>query len=256
MTSNNIDAALSPLSRSRESRAPVSVCLACYNGERYIAEQLNSVLDQLLPYDEIIVSDDASTDQTAAVVHALKDNRIRFHQNECGLGIVRNFEQALAHARNDLIFLCDQDDIWLPGKVDRMVASLNNAVMVVSDCRVVDASLATLYPSFFARLGSRPGILRNLWRNTYLGCCIAFHRRLLKRALPIPTKVPMHDMWLGLTAQTLGQVIFLPEVLSLYRRHGAASSDGGRTSTSSRLQQLKWRWRLVSALVIRWGFGR
>lgn len=149
MTSNNIDAALSPLSRSRESRAPVSVCLACYNGERYIAEQLNSVLDQLLPYDEIIVSDDASTDQTAAVVHALKDNRIRFHQNECGLGIVRNFEQALAHARNDLIFLCDQDDIWLPGKVDRMVASLNNAVMVVSDCRVVDASFTTFLSVIF-----------------------------------------------------------------------------------------------------------
>lgn len=234
-------------------RPPVSVCLACFNGERYIAEQLQSVLMQLQPQDEIIVSDDASTDKTIAIITSFASPLIRLHQNKTSLGIVRNFEHTLKQARHDIIFLCDQDDVWLPGKVDQMQASLAQAVLVVSDCRVVDASLQTLHPSFFALHGSREGIAANLWRNAYLGCCIAFRRSLLQRALPIPAKAPMHDMWLGLIAQTLGRVEFLPQVLSLYRRHGAAASDGAGVSRASRGQQLVWRWRLLSALLVRWG---
>lgn len=241
---------------SRPLRPPVSVCLACCNGERFISEQLQSVLLQLLPHDEVIVCDDASTDQTVAIVLALQDPRIELHQNPTALGIVRNFEKAVSHASHDFVFLCDQDDIWLQGKVDRMVDALKTAVLVVSDCRVVDGKLNTLNPSFFALRGSGPGIGHNLWRNAYLGCCIAFKSCLLQRALPIPSNVPMHDMWLGLVAQTLGRVVFLPEVLSLYRRHSAAASDGAGVSTSTRFQQLKWRWHLVSALALRWGLGR
>lgn len=248
--SNPAESAISSL------RAPVSVCLACYNGERYIAEQLQSVLAQLMPTDEVIVCDDASTDKTVDVVRGIGDARIRIYQNKASLGIVRNFEQALQNAQHDCLFLCDQDDVWLPNKVERMLAALADAVMVVSDCRVVDAQLETLHPSFFALRGSRPGIANNLWRNAYLGCCIAFKRSLLPRALPIPANVPMHDMWLGLVAQTLGRVTFLPEVLSLYRRHGGAASDGARVSSSSRLQQLIWRWQLASALLLRWSFKR
>jgi len=235
------------------SRPPVSVCLACYNGERYIAEQLQSVLQQMQPQDEIIVSDDASTDQTVVIVTSFASPLIRLHQNKTSLGVVRNFEHALRQARHDTIFLCDQDDVWLPGKVDQMQAALDHAVLVVSDCRVVDANLQTLHTSFFALHGSREGIAANLWRNAYLGCCIAFKRSLLQRALPIPAKVPMHDMWLGLIAQTLGRVEFLPQVLSLYRRHASAASDGAGVSRASRWQQLVWRLNLLSALLVRWG---
>ena len=156
--SNPAESAISSL------RAPVSVCLACYNGERYIAEQLQSVLAQLMPTDEVIVCDDASTDKTVDVVRGIGDARIRIYQNKASLGIVRNFEQALQNAQHDCLFLCDQDDVWLPNKVERMLAALADAVMVVSDCRVVDAQLETLHPSFFALRGSRPGIANNLWR--------------------------------------------------------------------------------------------
>lgn len=237
-------------------RQTVSVCLASYNGEHYIEEQIQSVLAQLAPSDELIVSDDASSDQTVDIIKRMGDTRIRLLQNAKSLGIVQNFARALKAAQNEVIFLCDQDDVWLPNKVDRMLVALTNGIMVVSDCQVVDAQLAPLHASFFALRGSRPGIAQNLWRNAYLGCCIAFKRTLLSRALPVPSKVPMHDMWLGLVAQTMGTVVFLPEVLSLYRRHGNAASDGARVSRSSRWQQLAWRWRLASALMLRWGLGR
>lgn len=178
------------------------------------------------------------------------------HQNKTSLGIVRNFEKALNLAQHEYLFLCDQDDVWLPGKVNHMLVALNDAVMVVSDCRVVDSDLQALYPSFFKLRGSRPGIPQNLWRNSYIGCCIAFHRSVLRRALPFPDNVPMHDMWLGLVAQTLGHVTFLSEVLSLYRRHDAAASESAGVSSASRLQQLTWRWKLLSDLVLRWCLGR
>ena len=196
-------------------RAPVSVCLASFNGECYIAEQIDSVLAQLLPHDEFIVSDDGSSDQTVDIIQSVGDSRIRLYQNKSSLGAVRNFEQVLQYAQHDYIFLCDQDDVWLPNKVGRMLAELAVAVMVVSDCRVVDANLQTMRQSFFALRGSGPGIRNNLWRNSYLGCCMAFRRSLLAKALPIPTGAPMHDIWLGLVAQTSGRVTFLPEVLSL-----------------------------------------
>ena len=236
-------------------RAPGSVCLASFNGECYIAEQIDSVLAQLLPHDEFIVSDDGSSDQTVDIIQSVGDSRIRLYQNKSSLGAVRNFEQVLQYAQHDYIFLCDQDDVWLPNKVGRMLAELAVAVMVVSDCRVVDANLQTMRQSFFALRGSGPGIRNNLWRNSYLGCCMAFRRSLLAKALPIPTGAPMHDIWLGLVAQTSGRVTFLPEVLSLYRRHGKAATDSDGVSNYSRLQQLTWRWNLAVALLLRFGLG-
>lgn len=236
-------------------RAPVSVCLASFNGECYIAEQIDSVLAQLLPHDEFIVSDDGSSDQTVDIIQSIGDSRIRLYQNKSSLGVVRNFERALQYAQHDYIFLCDQDDVWFPSKVGRMLAELSVAVMVVSDCRVVDANLQTTRQSFFTLRGSRPGIANNLWRNSYLGCCMAFRRSLLVKALPIPTGAPMHDMWLGLVAQTSGRVTFLPEVLSLYRRHGKAATDSDGVSNYSRWQQLTWRWKLAVALLLRLGLS-
>lgn len=244
MSGSAVDCAAGP-------RAPVSVCLASFNGESYIAEQIESVLKQLRPNDELIVSDDASFDQTVDIIRKVGGSRIRLYENKVSLGVVKNFEQALRHAQHDYVFLCDQDDVWFQDKVGRMLAELAGAVMVVSDCRVVDANLQTASPSFFALRGSGPGIARNLYRNSYLGCCMAFRRSLLTKALPIPRGVPMHDMWLGLVAQASGRVTFLPEVLSLYRRHGRALTDSAGVSNYSRRQQLSWRLKLAVALLLR-----
>jgi glycosyltransferase involved in cell wall biosynthesis len=232
-------------------RQPVSVCLASRNGELYIEAQIHSVLVQLQPRDELIISDDASTDHTIELVKKLADPRVQILQNTRPLGVIKNFENALSNAKHNYIFLCDQDDIWLPGKVDKCLTALEGAELVVTDCQVVDTELRTMHPSFFSLRGSRPGIVSNLWKNSYLGCCMAFRKSVLQQALPIPSRVPMHDMWLGLVAQTRGPVVFLPEILSLYRRHPEATSDTAGISRASLLQQIGYRFRLLCALLCR-----
>jgi glycosyltransferase involved in cell wall biosynthesis len=219
----------------------ISVCIATYNGSSYIEEQLNSILRQLADDDEVVISDDGSDDGTAQIIDAIADKRIRWAGRGGRMGVVKNFERALADARGELVFLSDQDDVWLPGKVAKCCEALQDNILVVTDCRVVDKQLKELVPSFFCLRNSGQGFLRNLYRNGFLGCCMAFRRELLEYALPIPAKAPMHDMWLGLIAEIRGEVFFLPEPLSLYRRHGQNASPTAEKSRFSLFQQLKFR---------------
>ena len=202
----------------------ISVCVATFNGDRYVVDQLQSILPQLSGDDEIIVSDDGSTDATVDLVHSLKDSRIRVLCGVGRLGVVRNFERALEEARGSLVFLCDQDDVWLPNKVNIFVDALRSADLVVSDCHVTDSELRITYRSFFSLRGSGPGVLKNVWRNSYLGCCMAFRREVLEIALPFPHAVPMHDMWIGLLADAMFRVVFVETPTLLYRRHGGNAS--------------------------------
>lgn len=209
----------------------ISVCVATYNGAHYVLAQLQSILPQLAADDELIVSDDGSTDATREVVQCIGDSRIVLIDGPCA-GLIRNFEHALRQAHGDIIFLCDQDDIWLPGKIEHCVAALHSHLLVVTDCKVVDGDLNEIAPSFFRLRNSGGGLLHNLWKNSYLGCCMAFRRELLDYALPFPASIPMHDMWLGMIAETRGTVSFLPIPLSLYRRHACNASYGWRSSAS------------------------
>ena len=229
----------------------ISVCIACYEGSRFIEQQLNSILIQLSAEDEVVISDDGSTDATVALINGLMDSRIVWAGIGGRLGVVKNFERALQHAKGDFIFLADQDDVWLPNKVEVMLACLRDVNLVVSDCVVVDEQLNMLYPSFFNLRSSRSGLIRNLLRNSYLGCCIAFRRSLLNYALPFPSHLPMHDWWLGLLAETFGGVLYIDQVLMMYRRHGKNASLTSERSTVALTTQLSWRVSLVIALANR-----
>lgn len=202
----------------------ISVCVATYNASRYIREQINSVLIQLNADDEIVVSDDESSDDTLAILDSINDHRIKILSRNCNLGVIKNFERALYAAKGEVIFLCDQDDVWLPNKVSTCLNYLDSNLLVVTDCIVVDAELKCLHKSFFALRNSRKGFIHNLYRNSYIGCCIAFRKELLSYALPIPSKVAMHDIWLGMVAEKYGRVTFLPTPLLLYRRHSENAS--------------------------------
>jgi glycosyltransferase involved in cell wall biosynthesis len=229
----------------------ISVCIATYNGSAHIVEQLRSVLEQLAPEDEVIVSDDGSTDETVSIINAVGDSRIRLVAKGGELGVVRNFERAISASRGKYIFLCDQDDVWLPGKVELCVAELQSNLLVVTDCMVVDSQLNEIAPSFFRLRNSHSGLLHNLWKNSYLGCCMAFRRELLKYALPFPRGIPMHDMWLGMIAETQGSVCFLPHPLSLYRRHASCASDAAGKSSASVGKMLSDRVLLGSSVAQR-----
>lgn len=229
--------------------ALVSVCVASYNGARFIEPQLRSILASPR-VGEVLVSDDGSSDGTPEIVARLGDPRIRLIQGPRA-GLVRNFEHLLCEVRGDVIFLSDQDDIWFEDKVDAMLDGLAHADLVVCDCCVVDESLQPIHASFFAVRRSGPGLLRNLARNSYLGCCMALSRRVLDRALPFPSKLPMHDWWLGLVAQAFGRVLFIDRPLMQYRRHAANASTTSQASTSSLRQRLAWRLTLASHLLRR-----
>lgn len=227
----------------------ISVCLAARNGERFIEAQILSIL-RSERVSELIVSDDGSTDSTCSIVERIGDPRIRLLKGPRS-GVARNFEFLLERSRGEIVFLSDQDDVWLPGKVDVMTEALQRAELVVCDCRVVDEMLQEVQPSFFALRRSGPGLLRNLVRNSYLGCCMAFRRSLLQKALPFPGAVPMHDWWLGLVAERFGSVAFVREPLVLYRRHGSNLTPTAERSTATSLQRLRWRAALAAALLAR-----
>lgn len=229
----------------------ISVCLATYNGSVYVGEQLCSVLRQLGPDDEVVVSDDGSTDNTVAVISSIDDDRLRLLEGVGQLGVVRNFERALQAARGDTIFLCDQDDVWLPGKVERCQALLADYMLVVTDCTIVDGEKRWLSPSFFRLRRSRPGLLHNLWKNSYLGCCMAMRRAVLEAALPFPANIAMHDWWIGLVAECVGRVSFLEESLLLYRRHGGNASQTTMRSTTPLMTRLIWRMDMARHLLAR-----
>jgi len=219
-----------------------SVCMATYNGSSYIAEQIQSILEQLGESDELIISDDGSNDGTINIVKSNDDPRIILVHGK-GQGLIRNFENALSYAKGDIIFLTDQDDIWLKGKVNQCNKQLENekVSLVVTDCKVVDSTLNTLSPSFFQLRHSGGGLLSNLTKNSYLGCCMAFKREVLERSLPFPERIPMHDWWLGLNSALIGNVVFLKTPLLLYRRHGANASSTAEVSKYNFFEKLTHR---------------
>jgi glycosyltransferase involved in cell wall biosynthesis len=201
----------------------VSVCMATYNGEKFILEQINSILEQITVEDELIISDDSSTDDTIELLQNLTDPRVKVLIGNKFRDPIKNFQNALSHAVGDYIFLADQDDIWVKSKYQDMMQLLTEYDLVISDSMIVDEQLQVLHPSFFDYFKSGKGVLKNMIRSSYYGSCMAFKKRVLTAALPFPdTKEIGHDLWIGLVAEMTGTVYFYKKPLLLYRRHQSA----------------------------------
>lgn len=211
-----------------------SVCVTTYNGERYIEQQLRSILEQIAADDEVIVSDDGSTDNTLKIVDSIGDKRIRIRHSSAHY-FKDNFIEAMCEAKGDIIFLSDQDDVWLPGKYERCIKELEEVDLVCTNSEMTDGELNIIEPNFFSIYHSGPGVFKNALNNTYYGSCMAFRRSLLKDALPMPsTREIGHDIWLGLVAEMTGKVRFIDTPYLLYRRHEYA-----KTSTNGLLHRSK-----------------
>lgn len=227
----------------------VSVCIATYNGENYIYQQLESILKQIGDGDEIIISDDSSTDRTLEIIASFNDERIKIFGNQKFKNPIFNFENALNHAKGDIIFLSDQDDIWHEDKVEKMVNSLQEADMVVCDCVFVDNDGKVLIDSYFDLVNSSAGVIKNLRKNTYFGCCMAFKKEILKKALPFPKNIPMHDIWLGFVSDMFFKSVFLNEKLIYYRKHNNnASIASDVVSNLDLFTKLKFRVNVIRYL--------
>ena len=224
----------------------ISVCVATYNGEKFIREQIESILCQLSSDDEIIVSDDGSTDGTIVIINCIGDKRIRIIEGPRKHSPTFNFENALKEAKGDYIFLADQDDVWKTNKVEVCMKWLQMYDCVVSDAEVTDSNLNPLYPSLYAIMQVRQGHIYNtVWKNGYTGCCMAFRRNILEASLPFPKDIPMHDIWIGNVAAYKYNVKFIPDKLILFRRHKETISCNGKGSKYSIWQQMKFRWSII-----------
>jgi len=221
----------------------LSVLLAAYCGERFIAEQIASILPQMEGVDELLVSDDSPQGHTATrdIALAFGDERIR-HMQGPRRGVIKNVEFLLGQARGDILVLSDQDDVWLPGKLGRTRELLpaDGPALLAHSAIITDEALNETGE----RQCAKPGLLRNLAKNSYTGCCMAFTRALLPYILPFHEDIPMHDQWIGLRAETCGAVRVVDEAYILHRRHGNTQTGQGSTLG----QKIQWRWNMLKAL--------
>lgn len=207
----------------------ISVALCTYQGERFLREQLDSLLAQDYPHLEIVAVDDASRDGTPALLqsYAARDPRLRVHRNPANLGLVRNFESAFRLCRGDLIAPCDQDDVWMPSKLSAMQAALGDAAAVYCDSEIVDEAGRPQGRRLSGRF--RMAAVRDpasfLLVNCISGHALLFRRQLLPQALPIPEGV-LHDWWLAFAACCAGRIEYCDRVLVRYRHHARASTQG------------------------------
>ncbi len=210
----------------------VSVALCTYNGSKFINEQVDSLVNQTLPPDEIVVCDDNSKDDTLAKIAAFQRAypNISFviKKNERNLGVVKNFEQAAVLSHGDIIFFCDQDDVWDLNKIRRVVDCFTahpSAYMVCHDALIVDENLKSMGTTFWQIAGISQDVFaggnysRLLKGSAIQGSSIAFRRSLLHEAVPFSDSA-FHDEWMSLNAANQGDIIMLPDLLIKYRQSG------------------------------------
>ncbi len=209
----------------------ISVCIATYNGAKYLKEQLDSILHQLDNEDEVIISDEQSTDSTLEILSNYNDSRIKIFSNTRTKGVIGNFANAIYHAQGEYIFLADQDDVWLPSKINITVSKIRSIehnhpdipILVFTDATVVDEDLSVITKSIFKHEGQKPefSATPNILcvANRIMGCTMAFNKKTKEICLPISSNAVMHDWWIALCVAKYGIVESIDEPLLLYRQH-------------------------------------
>lgn len=218
------------------SQMDIEIVLATYNGARYLAEQLESLLNQKPGSLSIIVSDDGSSDETLSIIHryeAQYPGRIRLLPPGPSQGASANFNYLLTSTKAAYVFLADQDDVWDCDKVATFHSEMqrlecqygsDTPILIHGDLRVVDSELTSISPSFFQlqRLDFRRSRFKDLLcQNVVTGCTVILNRALIEKSLPVSSQAIMHDWWLGLVAAAFGRIAFLDKATMAYRQHGA-----------------------------------
>ena len=203
-------------------RLTVSVAMAAYNGEKYISKQIESILPQLRETDELVVSINPSVDSTEKIIREYQEEDDRIKIFTCSQkGVLANFENAIRCCKNAIIFLSDQDDVWKDDKIEKQLKFFNDSSVggVCHGCIYIDG--------FGNLMDAQPRISKNreisfleiVKKNPVQGSTLAFRRELAKFFLPFPTKIPMHDSWIGLWICKKSKLIYSNDALLLYRQH-------------------------------------
>lgn len=244
----------------------VDIIMATYNGEKYLTEQIESLIGQTHKNWRLLVSDDGSTDNTVDILerYMKSDERITIVNVVRQGGIIQNFSKALRFSTSPYVMFCDQDDIWCPDKVSIMINSLKEIessrgqdipVLGFSDLCLVDEAGAVIHKSFYQynRLDPNNNLdYRYLsWRSTVYGCTVIFNRALLQLAMPLPYDVPMHDQWFALIAARLGVVFYSPEPGVYYRQHCKNAVGGAGAAWWGKFVSMKRLYRNTKEVAIK-----
>ena len=235
--------------------------MACRNGEKFIGKQIQSILSQIGDDDELIISDDQSTDNTVTIIESFNDKRIKIYKHEppkikAKFGrnfyfATANFENALKHASGDICFLTDHDDIWPEDKVKECISALKKCDFVQTNFSLINENDEITNPKFLNYNPIEHGLLKTLWICKMQGCTMAFKRCVLDKALPFPRKLMLHDAWLGLIAKKYFKVGYIDKPLLMYRRTGNNVSTSGGKSNNPTWFRFYYRIKLLMQLFIR-----
>lgn len=232
----------------------ISVCMATYNGELYIRQQIDSILPQLSNSDELIISDDGSTDNTIDIIRSYRDQRVKLFHNTKRHGVAGNFENAILHSEGDIIFFSNQDDVWLPGKISELSDFLITGKydIVTCNCTLTDENLNIVRESYYEnKTPLDKSAVGNFIKDLWLGCCMAFKRNILSEILPFPPRIVAHDLWIAIYGQLRFKCGYYPKSLQLYRRHGNTASFGDSKSKNSIYFRLNYRYYLAKQIIKR-----
>lgn len=226
--------------------------MTTYNGQSFLKKQLDSILNQTVKVDEIIVCDDGSTDDTHKILDSyVKNGIVKFEVNTINLGFVKNFEKALSLCTGEYIFLADQDDVWYPNKVEVLLQSIGGNLLVHSDCDLIDSSDELVAKNFKGQITTHQTADDFLFANVVTGCTVLIHRDLLKFALPFPDGLAYHDWYLALHAAYLERIAYVSQSLTGYRQHQLQDTGSGESGKSSILRNCRNRIRGVEFLQIK-----
>lgn len=211
----------------------IDILMATYNGEKYVREQIDSILHQTFKDFCLIICDDCSKDGTWNILeeYAKKDSRVKIMKNEKNLGYNKNFEKLLGQVTAEYFMLSDQDDVWLPNKVEESYQKITSEQLslVCSDLEVVDKNLNTIHPSmweFWPDYNIKEKIKKSrdyrscLMTNCITGCTTIVDSKLIEKLLPLPGYPIVHDWWIGLVAGANGPIGYIEKPLIKYRQHG------------------------------------
>jgi glycosyltransferase involved in cell wall biosynthesis len=204
----------------------VSIAMTTYNGARFLEKQLDSIYSQTYGNIEVFVCDDGSTDGTVGILEEYKNRYgLNYLINEKHLGFIKNFEKAIGLCTGKFIALADQDDIWLPQKIERLVQGIGDHSLIYSDASYIDENATVFAPSVRRFTGniyfSGKPLYMLFFQNCVTGCTVLFKRELLDDGLPVPPEMPSHDWWLTIVACKKNGICHIDEPLVLYRKHAS-----------------------------------
>lgn len=209
----------------------VSIAIATYNGERFIRQQIDSILSQSIQDFEIVVCDDNSHDETVNILrsYSIKDSRIRLFTNNENVGFKRNFERAISKCKGEYIALCDQDDIWMPNHLQTLLNIIGDYPMACGNALFIDENGSSLGVSLSERENlsnfPSPGLDQaytiTFYRSAFQGASMLMKKSFCERCMPIPEKVEFHDMWFCLLGCFSGGISYTYEIINQYRMHGS-----------------------------------